>query len=456
MDIRVDFPKEMIKLINLIMDNGFELYLVGGCVRDMIMGREPHDFDMCTNADPMELVTLFKNHRITVNPKGLVFGTVTAIIKGKEYEITSYREDLDYADGRHPEGVVFVKDIKTDLSRRDFTINAMAFNPITKEIVDPFGGQKDIEKGIIRTVRNPKDRLTEDALRILRGLRFAITFGFDIDKDTFQAMLDCRSLLNYVSKERVTDEFRKMFITGKPIKKWFLQGAPIIFTLIPELEPCFHFEQNNPYHKHDVYEHLLEVTDACETQKFEIKMAALLHDIGKPASYVTDELGSGHFYGHPKISFQISRQVFDLDFRLTNDEANRIGSLVLNHDVTIALTEKSVKRALNKFGTDFMEDYFILHKADVLDHIIPEGTNKDWTKVDELRELYDKVLNEKPCFRIRDLAINGNDVKNILHIKGGPLIGEILKYLLDGVIDQKFENTKLDLEKAVLQYMQVS
>ena len=159
MDIRVDFPKEMIKLINLIMDNGFELYLVGGCVRDMIMGREPHDFDMCTNADPMELVTLFKNHRITVNPKGLVFGTVTAIIKGKEYEITSYREDLDYADGRHPEGVVFVKDIKTDLSRRDFTINAMAFNPITKEIVDPFGGQKDIEKGIIRTVRNPKDRL---------------------------------------------------------------------------------------------------------------------------------------------------------------------------------------------------------------------------------------------------------------------------------------------------------
>lgn len=449
------FPKEMLDLMKLIMSDGHEVYLVGGCVRDMLMGRIPHDFDMCTNAEPTKLIKLFEKHKITINPKGLVFGTVTAVIKGEEYEVTTYREDMAYEDGRHPTGVSFVRDINTDLSRRDFTINAMAYNPLTKQLVDPFNGKGDIEKGIIRTVRNPIDRLTEDALRILRGLRFAITFGFDIEPNTFKAMLECRPLLRYVSKERVTDEFRKMFRTGKPISKWFLKGAPIIFVLIPELECCYQFNQNNKYHRHDVYEHLLKVTDMCDTNKFEIKMAALLHDIGKPASYVEDANGSGHFYGHPKVSYKISQYIFDLDLRLTNEEADRIGALVLNHDVSIALTEKSVKKAISKFGTDFMEDYFVLHKADVKDHIIPEGTNKDWVKFDELRAIYDKVLAENDCFRIKDLAINGNDVKEILKIKGSPIIGDILNYLLDGVLEQRFENTKECLTVAVLEYQRV-
>jgi tRNA nucleotidyltransferase (CCA-adding enzyme) len=193
----------------------------------------------------------------------------------------------------------------------------------------------------------------------------------------------------------------------------------------------------------------------CDTKQFEIKMAALLHDIGKPASYVEDANGSGHFYGHPKVSYKISQYIFDLDLRLTNEEADRIGALVLNHDVSIALTEKSVKRAISKFGTDFMEDYFVLHKADVKDHIIPEGTNKDWVKVDELRAIYDKVLATNDCFRIKDLAINGNDVKEILKIKGSPIIGEILNYLLDGVLEQRFENTKECLTVAVLEYQRV-
>ena len=448
----MNFPKELLTLMNLIMDAGHEVYLVGGCVRDMIMGRTPHDFDLCTDAEPLELIELFERNKMGINPKGLAFGTVTAVINNDEYEVTTYREDLSYTDGRHPDGVAFVKDINTDLGRRDFTINAMAYNPITKQLVDPFNGKEDIKRGIIRTVRTPQDRFEEDALRIMRGLRFAITFGFDIEPETFKAMLEYKESLRYVSKERVTDEFRKIFTKNKPIKKWFMNGAPIIFVLIPELEPCFNFNQNNKYHKHDVYEHLLEVTDLCDTTKFEIKMAALLHDIGKPNSYVEDEQGFGHFYGHPKVSFNICQYIFDLDLRLTNEEAKRIGDLVLYHDISIPLTEKSVKKALSKYGIDFLEDYFVLHKADVEDHVIPEDVIKDWTKVDELREIFDRVLAEKPCFQIKDLAINGNDIKEIKGIKGSPIIGEILKYLLDGVIEQKFENTREGLTKAVLSY----
>ena len=246
----MNFSKELLTLMNLIMDAGHEVYLVGGCVRDMIMGRTPHDFDLCTDAEPLELIELFERNKMGINPKGLAFGTVTAVINNDEYEVTTYREDLSYTDGRHPDGVAFVKDINTDLGRRDFTINAMAYNPITKQLVDPFNGEEDIKRGIIRTVRTPQDRFEEDALRIMRGLRFAITFGFDIEPETFKAMLEYKESLRYVSKERVTDEFRKIFTKNKPIKKWFMNGAPIIFVLIPELEPCFNFNQNNKYHKH--------------------------------------------------------------------------------------------------------------------------------------------------------------------------------------------------------------
>ena len=452
MDFRVEFPTDMLDLMKLIMNQGHEIYLVGGCVRDMIMGRDAHDYDMCTSATPEELITLFESNNIFINPKGLLFGTVTAVINDAEYEVTSYREDVGYADGRHPDKVVFVRDINTDLGRRDFTINAMAFNPITGELVDPFGGKADIEKGIIRTVRKPEDRFTEDALRILRGLRFAITFEFNIEEETFNAMLKCKDALKYVSKERVTDEFRKIFRTGKPIKRWFMKGAEIIFVLIPELHPCYHFNQNSKWHRHDVYEHLLAVTDLCDTTKFEIKMAALLHDIGKPECYTLGEDGYGHFNRHPKVSFDIAYRIFDLDLRLTAEEAKLIGNLVLYHDISINLTDVSIKRAMNKYGTDFLEDYFVLHKADVDDHIIPEGLDKAWVKTDELVELYQKVLNEQPCFKIRDLAINGNDIKTILNIKGSPIIGQILQYLIDGVIDQTFENTKEGLTKAVLNF----
>lgn len=451
--MRREVPKNVLKLINIINKEGYEVYLVGGCVRDMIMGKEPHDYDMCTNADPMQLIQIFEKHDLGINPKGLAFGTVTAVMDWEEYEVTTYREDLEYLDSRHPDGVAFTQNIETDLGRRDFTMNAIAYNPITDAMVDPYHGQEDIANGLIRTVRNPDDRFDEDALRILRGLRFAITMGFDIEPETLKAMLKHKDALMYVSKERVTDEFRKMFKANKPIRKWFMECADIIFVLIPELKVCYKFAQNNKYHKHDVYEHMLAVVDGCDTNKFEIKMAALLHDIGKPDSYVTDEEGWGHFYGHPKVSFDICKGLFESDFRLTREEAKLIGDLILYHDIAIAPTEKSIKRAINKYGADYLADWLVLHKADANDHILPEGkVEPDWMKVDEMIAIYEKIMSEKTYFTIKNLVINGNDIKDILNIKGSPIIGELLNYLVDGVIDKKFENTVEDLTKAVKEY----
>lgn len=447
-------PQKVIDLMNCIMSEGYEIYLVGGCVRDMLMGKEPHDFDFCTNAEPDALVKIYQKNDFGINPKGIEYGTVTAVIKNEEFEVTTYREDLDYIDSRHPEGVNYTQSLVSDLSRRDFTINAIAYNPITDEIVDPFDGVNDIRNKVIRTVRNPQDRFQEDALRIMRGLRFAITLGFDIDQNTFEAMLANKALLvDKVSKERVTDEFKKTFKSNMPVSEWFMRGAPIVFTLIPELKVCYNFDQNNKYHHNDVYKHLLAVVDFCDTTKFEVKMAALLHDIGKPATYVTDEHGKGHFYGHPEVSFEICKQIFASDFRLSNDEEKAIENLIRYHDIEIPLNAKSVRRVLSKRGQDFFDDYLILHKADVADHVLSPNCTEEWTRVDELKEIYDTVLKEDSCFKISDLAINGKDVMKIGKIKSGPLVGSVLNHLLNEVMDQNIENTKDALVSETMSFL---
>lgn len=440
--MRVPFAvKELNKMFT---ERGHELYLVGGCVRDYLMGKEPHDYDMCTSAFPTETIETLTANGISYTAKGIAFGTVVAVIDGEEYEITTYREDALYKDKRHPDSVSFVRDINSDLSRRDFTINAMAMNITTGEIVDPFDGKKDLENKIIKSVRDPYLRFDEDGLRILRAMRFAIKFGFEIEEETKQAMHENVMDLEFVSKERVTEEFRKTLTLNKPISSIFMEFNDIVSYLIPEIKECVGFNQNNKYHKHDVYEHLLAVTDLADTNKFEIKMAALLHDIGKPKSYVVGEDGYGHFYGHPAVSKEMCVDLLKNDFRLTREETALILNLVEFHDEYIASTKKSVKKFIAKHGKDFLDDWFILKNADFNDHIIDKSNvPSNWyTDISIIKEFERQLEEEENCFSLKDLAVNGNDVKEVLGLKDGKEVGKALNRLFEMVLNDEVENTK--------------
>lgn len=443
-------PSDAIRVIETLNNSGYEAYLVGGCVRDMLMGVEPHDWDICTNATPDETKRVMKEHKIYTFDSGIKHGTITAVINGENYEVTTYRSEADYSDGRHPDKVEFITDIHEDLKRRDFTINAMAYNPLTGELIDDFNGHLDLKNGIIRAVGNASERFDEDSLRILRALRFAIKYQFNIDEYTSLSMHRQHGLLVNISKERITDEVRKMLTSGKPVKVHFMEYKDIIGTIIPEIIPCFNFNQNNKYHKHDVYEHILYVVDNCNTTKFEIKMAALLHDIGKPKAYIEDMEGWGHFYEHPQISYEMSQSILRNDFRVSTEQLERTLELILYHDMEVASTKASVKRALNKHGVDFMYDWFIFKQADMDDHIYPNKNCNYIIDISGIEARIQQILDEQSCFSLKDLAIGGKDIMTKLGVKPGKHIGIILNTLLEEVIDEKISNeSDVLLNKAV-------
>ena len=436
-------PSAVKELNKMFTDREHELYLVGGCVRDYLMNKEPHDYDMCTSALPTETIETLTANGISYTAKGIAFGTVVAIIEGKENEITTYREDMAYEDKRHPDGVSYVRDINSDLGRRDFTINAMAMNITTGEVVDPYDGKKDLENKVIRSVRDPYLRFDEDGLRILRAMRFAVKFGFSIEEETKKAMHENVMDFEYVSKERVTEEFRKTLTLNKPISSIFMEFNDIVSYLIPEIKECVGFNQNNKYHKHDVYEHLLAVTDLADTNKFEIKMAALLHDIGKPKSYALGEDGYGHFYGHPAVSKEMCVDLLKKDFRLTREETDLILNLVEFHDEYIAATKKSVKKFIAKHGKDFLDDWYVLKEADFNDHILGDNPPSNWyTDISIVKEFERQLEEEENCFSLKDLAVNGNDVKEVLGLKQGKEVGKALNKLFEMVLNEEVENTK--------------
>ena len=430
---------------------GYEVYLVGGCVRDALMGMDPKDVDITTNAEPSEVQKLFPHHFDT----GIKHGTVT--VSPEDYpfsmfEVTTYRIDGKYEDGRHPEDVTFTKSLKEDLARRDFTVNAIAYNPIKNVYEDPFNGLNDIQKEIIRAVGNPKDRFMEDPLRVLRGMRFSIKLGFEIEENTKKAMHDpevLQKLSDCISKERITEELRIMLTCGKPVHDCFLEFMDIIGVIMPEMKPCFHHNQNNAWHKRDVYEHTLYVIDGCNTRNFEIKMAALLHDIGKPASQVRGEDGYDHFYGHPKVSREISETVLEKDFKVSRKEKERILDLVEYHDMEIRPETKNIKKMLHKFGEEFIRQWYVLKGADLLDHSCPPGKEARMLDTKSRYEVFlpslNKVLKENSAFQIKDLAINGTDLMTELGIKPGPEIGILLKKALDAVLNEEVLNQKEEL-----------
>lgn len=441
--LTVDIPKDAMLLINMIQQNGFQAYLVGGCVRDIIMDKVPNDYDICTNANPYDIIKLLEAQDIKYGTVGIDFGTVVAHLS-EDYEITTFRQDKTTSGKHRPDKVCFSKDIVQDLSRRDFTINAIALNPVNGELIDAYNGQNDIRNRIIRAVGNADLRMKEDPLRILRAIRFAITLKCVIDNNTQEAMLNNKELLINISKERITSEFKKMLTSGNSIRYNFLKFSDIITEIIPEMKNCVGFDQHNRYHTHNVYEHILYVVDYCDTTDFEIKMAALLHDIAKPEAYTVDEQGFGHFYGHPAMSRQKSEPVLLNDFRLTYDETRNILDLIEYHDNDIKETTKAVKRFLNKIGPELLEKWFILKHADRTDHIYPD--HKHDLDIPKLKELYQEIMEEEQCFTLKSLNISGNDIMDLFKIKPGKAVGIILNRLLDEVMAEEVENDNEQLK----------
>lgn len=442
---------ETIKIAEILRKNGYESYIVGGAVRDFILGQAPHDIDFATNATPDEIEVAMKKAGVFTTNVGKKFGTIVAYLDGEGLEITTYRKDGAILDGRHPDGVTYSKTIEEDLSRRDFTMNAMAMNPFTKEIVDPFGGRVDLKGKRLRFVGNIEDRIKEDALRIARAVRFAIKYNLEITLEDEKIIKKNAYLMKNVSKERKVDELKKILTCGGKIAPLFERMPELMLQIIPELEPTVGCSQKNPYHHHDVYNHILATVDGVASNKFEIKLAALLHDIGKPDCKMTIEESYDeyeHFLGHPKRSKEICEDVFNNSLAVTKKERDLVTMLVEHHDINYFQTEKQLKRSIVKFGEPFLRDLVVLQYADMRDHTIPpdmteERKRKWYTPKQEIEEMLEHINSRENCLSLRDLAIKGNDLKDLGY--EGKEIGDTLKSMLDAVVDGAVKNEKDEL-----------
>lgn len=437
-------PIKAEQIIKDINTYGYEAYLVGGCVRDMLLGVKPNDWDICTSATPSNIIDICKKYNYKYHTKGIKYGTINIIDGDEEYEVTTFRTDGVYYDNRRPNEVKFTSNIFEDLKRRDFTINALAFDVNTEKIIGESSWVDDLNKGIIRCVGDPDLRFKEDSLRIIRALRFSIKLEFKIEENTIKSAYKHLNLIDNISKERITDELRKILTCGKPIKHHFMKYGDILGRVIPEMTCCFDFNQNNRYHVHDVYEHILYVVDNCDTNDFVIKLAALLHDIAKPHCYTEDAKG-GHFYGHPKVSHQISEDIFKTRIRLTNQERDEALLLILHHDMSVLNTKNSVKKKLKLLGPDTFNKWCILKKADQDDHVYYDNTKNYKINIEEIKSIAENIVNEKECFSLKHLNIDGNILMKELNLKPGKHIGYILDTLLYLVIDNKISNDTEEL-----------
>ena len=437
MKFDIKIPNDAESIINRLNDNGYEAYIVGGCVRDSILGRAPNDWDVCTSATPDKMIEIFADHEVI--PTGLQHGTVTIVINHIPYECTTFRIDGNYSDNRRPDKVEFTTDIVQDLSRRDFTVNAIAYNPKTG-LVDPFGGAEDIKARVIRCVGNADDRFDEDALRVMRALRFASVYGFVISEDTSNAIHRKAENLNNIAAERINTELCKL-LCGQGVLDILLNYSDVISAIIPEIKPCVGFNQNNRYHQYTIYDHIAHAVSNYKGSDVIIKIALLLHDIGKPTCYTEDENG-GHFYGHGVPSRDIAERIVER-LKFDNRTKKDVVELVLYHDAVIEPTIKVVKRWLNKVGEEQLFRLLDIRMADILAHA--EGTQQ--SRIDRcvaVRKIAEDILASEQCFKLKDLAVNGNDLMDI-GIPQGREVGNTLNRLLDMVINGEAQNKKDEL-----------
>lgn len=434
----IHIPIKVEKIIQTLQEHGFEAYAVGGCVRDSILGRKPEDWDITTSAMPEETKQIFR-HTIDT---GIEHGTVTVRLEKESFEVTTYRIDGKYEDNRHPKEVTFTRSLREDLLRRDFTINAMAYN--SKDgLVDIFGGLEDLKKQVIRCVGNARERFSEDALRILRGVRFAAQLGFAIDPDTEEGMRMLAPTLEKISAERIQTELVKTLTSDRPelLKKAYELGITAQF--LPEFDRLMVTEQETPHHMYNVGEHTIQAMKHIRPEKV-LRLTMLLHDMGKPALKTIDATGRAHFKKHAAESEVLARRILKR-LKFDNDTLHKVTRLVRYHDYRMEATEKNVRRAMNRIGEDIFTAYMEVRRADVLAQSLYKREEK-LQNLNEVEALYEKIVREEQCVSLRTLAVSGKDLLET-GMKPGKEIGETLERLLDQVIENPELNTREELLK---------
>ncbi len=423
-------PGPVQKILKKLENAGYEAWCVGGAVRDLLSGREPGDWDVTTNALPETVMALFAPHAL---PTGLQHGTVT-VGGGRGVEVTTYRRDGDYLDSRHPDHVEFTGSLEEDLSRRDFTINAMALD-LRGRIVDPFGGQEDLSAGVLRAVGEAEARFREDALRIMRGLRFAARLGFAVEPETDRAIRRCAPLLERIAPERLHTELTGL-LCGGYVLQVLMTWPDVLGVFLPEILPCVGFDQRSPYHCYDVWEHTARAVAAAPPQPL-LRYAMLLHDLGKPETFSLGEDGRGHFYGHWRRSVEYAAAIMDR-LRFDNQSKKTILTLVERHDCELPLSEKAVRRNLARYGEETLRLLLEVKRADNLAQApVYRGRQR---LLDQWEDLMEVVLSSQPCFSLRQLAVRGGDLTALG--LSGPAVGKALSELLDQVIDEKLPNDR--------------
>ena len=433
----IKLPKHVKYIIETLEQNGYEAYAVGGCVRDSILGREPNDWDITTSADPYEVKKLF-SHTIDT---GLQHGTVTIMLEHVGYEVTTYRIDGDYEDSRHPKEVTFTKSLEEDLKRRDFTVNAMAYND-RDGLIDLFHGMDDIQKKVIRCVGNAEERFTEDALRIMRAVRFSAQFGYEIELETKKAIVKLAPNLKNISAERIREELIKLLVSDHPDYIRIAYETGITAQILPELDVCMETKQNTPHHKYTVGEHIIHSLTYVPGDKV-LRLAMLMHDIGKPYCITTDETGRDHFKGHAEKSAEMAAVIMHR-LKFDNDTLNRVKRLAKYHDWAISLSppikKATVRSMISRIGEDLFPDLFTIGDADLLaqsDYFKAEKEEKQQL----LKEMYREIIEQGDCLSIKNLAVSGNDL--IGHgMKPGKELGQVLQKMLEDVLKHPSSNNK--------------
>ena len=434
-------PKNVLLCMQVLEQANFKVYAVGGCVRDALLGLQPHDYDLCTNASTEEMARLFSEY--TLVRSGEKHGTIGVVMDKEVVEITTFRTEGGYVDGRHPDWVRFVDNVQEDLARRDFTINAMAYSP-AEGYVDPFGGEADLKNGILRTVGAPAERFSEDALRILRGVRFAVRYSLAVEPETQAAMEALAPTMEKLARERVFEELCKLLPLVKA--EDLLRFGPVLTQVLPELAPSVGFLQHNPHHLFDVFTHTAYVVESTPAS-LALRWAALLHDCGKPDTFFLDENGRGHFHGHAQVSAKMADGLL-LRLKAPTALRERVVFLIGQHMTTLAPDKRLLRRWLGKHGKDAVLELLALQQAD----FGSKGVVGETASFELLYALIDEVLAEKACLQIKDLQIGGNDLQ-ALGFPAGPLMGKCLAHLLEQVQDEKIANEKDALLHAAATYL---
>lgn len=433
MTVRIRLPQKVHDIIETLQAAGYEAYAVGGCIRDSVLGKEPDDWDITTSAKPEEVKKLFRR---TIDT-GIMHGTVTVMMDKEGFEVTTYRIDGKYEDSRHPKDVTFTANLQEDLRRRDFTINAMAYNE-KDGLIDIYEGLQDIDKGLIRCVGVAKERFREDALRMMRAVRFSAQLGYTIEDKTKEAIKELAPTLQNISAERIQTELVKLLVSDHPDYLKMAYETGITAQVLPEFDICMKTAQNNPHHCYSVGEHILHTLCYVKADKA-LRLGMLFHDIGKPQTLTIDETGITHNHGHPAAGEEMAVNVLKR-LKFDNDTIDKVKKIVRNHDRNIELSAKSVRRAVHYIGEDIFPLLFSVKYADIMAQSSYQREEK-LRKLQELKEIYVQILKDRDCLSLKDLAVSGSDLI-AAGVKPGKEIGDILRKLLDIVIDDPLCNNK--------------